>query len=95
MTIDIRGINRDKLLYQLWLNQTTASFFSFSGNSPPLYDADTAKKSADRFGYVDYACGRAIKATIFGSDEVDPRMYDRDAGPGTFQRVVEQLRAEQ
>jgi hypothetical protein len=90
MTIDIKGIDRDKLLYHLWLNQKSTSLFAFVAS----YDADAAKQSADYRGYVDYACGRAIKTTIFGSDEINPRLYDRDAGSGTFQRVVDQLRAE-
>jgi hypothetical protein len=91
--IDIRGIDRDKLLYQLWLNQKPAAFFTVI--APPPYDADAAKRAVDRHGYIDYVCGRCIKTKIFGVDEVDPSLYDRDAGAGTFQRVVDKLRAEQ
>jgi hypothetical protein len=93
--INISGIDRDKLLYQLWLNQKPAAFFALSGSKALAYDADAAKRSADSRGYIDYACGRCIKTEIFGSDEIDPYLYDRDAGPGTFQRIVDQLRAEQ
>lgn len=91
--INIKDIDREELLYQLWLKQKSAAFFSMAGIRPPLYDRVAAKASARPDGYVDYACGRCIKATIFGGDEVDPSLYDRDAGAGTFQEVVDKLRA--
>lgn len=91
--INIKDIDREELLYQLWLKQKPAAYFSMMGRQSLPYDRTTAKASADRDGYVDYACGRCIKATIFGGDEVDPSLYDRDAGAGTFQEVVDKLRA--
>jgi hypothetical protein len=41
--------------------------------------------------YIDYFGGKAIKMDLSG-DEVDPRIYDRDAGEGAFARVVATLR---
>ncbi len=40
---------------------------------------------------VDYVFGRPIK-TDFTGDEVNERLYDRDAGAGAFARVVASLR---
>jgi hypothetical protein len=42
--------------------------------------------------YFDYLCGRPLKVDI-GGDELDPRLYDRDAGTGRCARVVASLRA--
>lgn len=93
--INIKDIDREELLYQLWLKQGPAPYFSMMGRQPPPYDRAAAKASADRHGYVDYACGRCIKTNIFGEDEVDPSLYDRDAGAGTFKRVVDELRGKE
>lgn len=44
-------------------------------------------------GYADYVFGRSIKCNIDG-DEFDPRLYDRDAGPGAAARAIARLRGE-
>ena len=43
--------------------------------------------------HIDYFCGRAIK-TDLSKDSVDPYLYDRDAGQGTFQKVVDSILSE-
>jgi hypothetical protein len=40
---------------------------------------------------MDYVCGRAIKTNISGR-VCDPRAYDRDAGSGTFAKIVVALK---
>jgi hypothetical protein len=89
--INIKDIDRDELLHRLWLNQKTSAFFIHM--QAPTYNAEEAKASIRADGYIDHACGRAIKTNL-SEDEVNPRLYDRDAGAGTFQRVVDELRAE-
>lgn len=93
MMTDISGIDRDLLLFRLW--QATCQHNN--GRWPVEFDLDQAKGQANVAGYVDYACGRPIKATILDESVtmVDTSLYDRDAGVGTFQRVVDTIRAEE
>jgi len=41
--------------------------------------------------YFDYVAGRPIKVDLSG-DSFDPRLYDRDAGPGAAQQAIDSLR---
>jgi hypothetical protein len=92
--VDVTGINRDDLLKALWENSKPASFFSFNPVAAPKFDLDDAKRSTQSGGYVDYACGRCIKAAIYGnSDTIDPFGYDREYGSGSFQKIVDKLKS--
>lgn len=43
---------------------------------------------------IDYYCGRPLKTTIDrAAKTITTRLYDRDAGEGQAQRVVERLRS--
>lgn len=45
--------------------------------------------------HADYLCGRPIKVWLEkDKDTADPKLYDRDAGAGTFARVVKEMREE-
>lgn len=94
MSIDINGLNRDILLEALWKSSSPAAFFRFSGLPSPSFDINEAKRVL-RDGYADYVCGRSIKTDIYSKDIVDPTMYDRDNGTGTFKKVVDLLRKSQ
>ena len=88
-TINIQGIDRQKLLHALWKRAPVAAYYG-SGKGPDFYITEALKQvSVD--GYCDYICGRPIKTNIFNQDEIDPRMYDRDAGEGAFQEVMDSL----
>ena len=91
-TIDISGINREELLCALWERASPASYFQATGSEPPTFSFAVAKQQLRHDGYADYVCGRAIKTNIFSGDQVDPLLYDRDAGAGAFQEVVDSLR---
>lgn len=80
--------DRVSLLRGLWEAQRTASFFAIVPRTTPTFDENKAKTAVK--GYIDYFCGRAIK-TDLSKDTIDPYLYDRDAGTGTFQRVVNNL----
>jgi hypothetical protein len=55
----------------------------------PTFDEQLAKEAVK--DYIDYFNGRCIK-TDLSNDSIDPWAYDRDAGAGTFQRVVSGLK---
>lgn len=89
-TIDITGLDKVELLRRLHENQIVASFFTMMGQSALPFDEKEAIKFIKN-GYIDYFCGRAIK-TDLSTDSISPRMYDRDAGTGTFARIVADMR---
>lgn len=58
-------------------------------------DAGALAERLDKAAHVraDYVCGRPIKLNIFkNNNKVDPHLYNRDAGEGTFQMVVAAMR---
>ena len=91
-TVDISGIDKHQLLQALWTRSKPATFFGQSGRVPPDFNLTVAKSQLSNDGYADYICGRAIKTNIYQEDIVDPYLYDRDAGEGAFQEVVDSLR---
>jgi hypothetical protein len=97
-TINVSGLSREKLLRELWKNTPYAPYYILNNIDPPHFDIEKAKndiKKRSQLGYADYICGKPIKCYIFGeSDEINPQNYDRDAGKGTFQKVVNQMKME-
>jgi hypothetical protein len=86
--IDISGLDKPFLLKNLW-RYAFESPMNF-GPSRWQDDWDRVAETAVN-GPIDYFKGRAIK-TDLSKDEVDPWLYDRDAGEGTFASVVARLR---
>ena len=77
------------LLAALWSKQVPAGFFTNRDWLIPGFDrAEAAEAVKD---HIDYFCGRAIKTNL-SQDQVDPRLYDRDAGQGAFQRAVNSVK---
>ena len=95
VTISIKGLDKVMLLKALWENRLPAAFFNsvdaiLSGTVAPSFDWKQARQAVE--SRIDYFCGRGIKCDLSG-DDVDPWLYDRDAGKGAFQKIVESLRA--
>ncbi len=95
-TVNITGINHLVLLHVLWMNQKPADFFTMSGLPTPPYNEKEAEQA---YNYaklhnrtIDYVCGRAIKINFNKGDVIDSILYDRDAGKGKCQLVVDSLR---
>jgi hypothetical protein len=86
---DISGVDKMVLLKKMWENATPARFFSDTLSQAPAWDHDVAAEAIQ--GYVDYLLGRPIKMDLSG-DTVDASCYDRDAGEGTFVRVLQDCR---
>ena len=88
--INIENVDKVELLKKLHENQISASFFSMNNIPAPMFDYSNAKECISN-GYIDYYCGRAIK-TDLSKNDIDPHFYDRDAGIGTFQKIVDNLK---
>ena len=90
--ISIKGIDKVQLLKKLWQGQIPADYFAMRGIRGPVFNEETAKEAVKK--HIDYFCGRAIKTNLSG-DEIDPYLYDRDAGQGKFAQIVDAMRNEE
>ena len=86
--IDIKGLDKAKVLTALAGGTSPRGLGFFSGQTAT---EDEARATIERDPYVDYFAGRPIKVDFRG-DEIDPRLYDRDAGSGAAERVIASLR---
>lgn len=89
-SVDISGIDKVVLLRKMWASMAPASFFRMMPAAVPGFDATLAKEAVKK--YIDYFQGRCIKTDLSG-DVADSRLYDRDAGTGAMQRIVDGIRA--
>jgi hypothetical protein len=89
--VDISGLDRLELLHRLWERSSPALFFSLESLDPPKWDEKTAAEALER-NRIDYLMGRAIKCRFDETNQVDPRLYDRDNGQGAFKKVVDGMR---
>lgn len=87
--ISIKGLCKVDLLYRMWNHQRIAVFFSMHGQSVPVFDNMEAEEMVG--GYIDYFCGRAIKADLSG-DVVSSYAYDRDSTK-KLAKIVEEMRS--
>lgn len=86
MSVDIKGLDKVDLLRALYADVFKSPWAWVQTDG---FNDDLAKEAVKR--YIDYFQGRAIKCDL-SEDTVDPRLYDRDAGVGQFQKVVDCLR---
>ena len=91
MSVNISGLSKVELLERLWTRMKPAAFFTLYPSLVPSFHKDEAKKAVE--GYIDYFCGRCIKSDLSG-DTVNTSFYNRDAGDGVFEKVVEGMREE-
>lgn len=99
--IDIAGIDKAVLLTALF-NASRPQGLGFLQTRGDMtveraqdYLQRLAAQPESRHGetYFDYLEGRVLKVDI-GGDQLDPRLFDRDNGPGAAQHAIERLRAE-
>lgn len=91
-TVDISGLDKLEVVHALWAMARPAPTFLDRKLATPSFDQATAKAVLESGRpYFDYLCGRALK-TDFSGSLLDPRLYDRDHGAGTVQKVVDILR---
>ena len=91
--IDIKGLNKGELLDALVqgtrYNGPQFVFASeFGSYLSPIVNESEEKANTS---YVDYYKNKPIK-TDLRKDLIDPRLYDRDAGNGTFAKIVIKMR---
>ena len=87
--VNIKGLDKVELLRRLWENQSPEIFLMLIGLPSPPFNEELAKHAVVE--YIDYFQGRCIKTDISG-DVADTRLYDRDAGSGVFEKIVNNMR---
>lgn len=91
--IDVSGIDKGDLLAALHNNTKPLGLGRLHDLKRDITGEEVRKEMGEYLvdgRHIDYYHGRPIK--IFFGDAIDPAMYDRDAGTGAFQRVVDKLR---
>ncbi len=88
--INIAGLDKAKILAAL-AGGTAPRGLGWLHAGPGSDNEQAARETLARTTYVDYFAGRPIKVD-FSGDEIDPRLYDRDAGDGAAERVIATLR---
>ena len=85
--IDINDLDIKLLLEMLWKSTITASFYKYNNIEPLKYE-----EPDKYYKYFDYHCGRPIKTDFTDMTKVYYTAYDRDAGNGTFLKIVSTIR---
>ena len=85
--ISIKDMNKAAVLCALHRGTRTQGMAALHDHTPTIAEAEQAIAR----GYVDYFAGRPIKAD-FSGDTLDPFLYNRDAGQGTAERIIDGLR---
>ena len=88
--VNIQGIPKDVLIRALWENAHANLFY---GGARPYDEEVVSERISHQELYFDYLFNKVMKVDLSG-DEVNPKLYDRDAGDGTFARTVQELREE-
>lgn len=87
--VDITGLDKLVVLKALWSNSKVATFYANYPEMAPSFSEEQASRSLAN-GYVDYCCGRVIKAD-FRNCKLDSYGYDRDNGEGKMKQVIRSL----
>lgn len=99
MAIDIKGLDRVEVLRALYMG-TRPMGMGILHDQPAGLTREEAKahlarcERPDGSARLDYVAGRPIKVTFRGDTIESPTQYDRDAGAGACQAVVDTLHSE-
>jgi hypothetical protein len=78
--IDISGLDKVDVLRKLYDAAKPLGLDILHFDPAPMTEEE-ARSLLDQYNYFDYVHGRVMRVEIEG-DSLDPRLYDRDNGPG-------------
>jgi hypothetical protein len=92
-TIDISKLSKARVLAALFNSSRQQGLgFLDSRGAKPMSEEEAEKVIAEQGLYFDYLRGRVMKVSLDG-DSLEPRLYDRDNGPGAAERALAPLLA--
>lgn len=98
MSVDISGLDKDKLFENLWKNskvsEKASEYYTTNNISQPEWDLDQAKIECMSDGFANSILGRMMKVMIYNTDEVNPERYNDYNGENKYQEVVNNMRGE-
>jgi len=90
--IDVSDLDLSHLLVELWRNQKIPDYFAQLSFMAP-YEPDREQiESLLKNGYVGYIAGKYINTNFSNPARIDTSSYNKEAGLGTFEKVVSKLR---
>ena len=89
--ISLEGLDKAEVLAALY-NASTPQGMGFLQYDPVPMDKDEAASLLAECTYFDYLKGRVMKIDL-GTDELDPRLYDRDNGNGAAALAIDSLQS--
>lgn len=87
--IDISGIDKGEVLAALYNGAKAPGLTFFQERGRDMTDDEARVLLAQRT-YFDYLYGRVMKVDL-GTDNFDPRGYDRDNGPGAAKHAIDRV----
>lgn len=88
-TISLKGLNKAEVLAALY-NASRPLGMGFMHYDPKPMTKEEAADFLSHGTYFDYLKGRIMKIDL-SRDELDPRLYDRDNGPGAAEKAISAL----
>lgn len=96
MSISFDKLDKYQVILNLWINT------KYINNQPQMRDNNRlqilntdilkeAKKILSSNQYIDYLLGKSIKTDFRNYPNLNPCLYDRDAGFGTMLKIKEQM----
>lgn len=89
--LDITGIDKAEILAGLFNGSKQQGMGLLDRRGENNLTVPQAREILEEMVCFDYLYGRVLKIGL-DSDELDPRLYDRDNGKGAAEKIINQLR---
>lgn len=90
--ISIKVLTKSNFSKNYDMGQIPAGYFAMSGIRGHVFNEETAKEGL-KSTLITFVVV-LLRQTLAG-DEIDPYLYDRDAGQGKFAKIVDDMRNEE
>lgn len=90
MKIAVPNDRKVEVLQALYVEAFVAPAAIMFGSAGPAQLSQERAEAYVAQGYIDYCDGRGIKID-FSKDELDTRLYDRDAGEGRGEAIIRRV----
>ena len=93
-TIDIKGIDKAKILAELYNNAQPLGLGFLHYNPTPMTKEDAQKILDAGYTYFDYLKGRVMKIDL-SEDDMRTDLYNRDNGHGKAEEIIRRIKNEE